>query len=230
MPSPRPVARIPTLAVIHSVPYRMERQRGRPMHVRTTRSERQFLRAARVQSGGSGMQNYLVITALGEDRPGIINRLSGAIADAGCNVVDSRMTVLGGEFAVMQMIDGRWDALARLEDALPGLGDELGLHIHWKRTREQERSRNLLPYSVEVVAMDHPGIVHQLAQFFSGRGINIRDLSTTRYPAAHTGTPMFAVNMLLEVPGETQIAVLREEFLDFCDQMNLDAVFEPVKH
>lgn len=176
------------------------------------------------------MENYLVITALGEDRPGIINRLAAAVVDAGCNVVDSRMTVLGGEFAVIQMVSGRWDALAKLENALSGLGDELGLHIHWKRTQDRARTGDLLPYAVEVVAMDHPGIVHQLAQFFSARGINIRDLSTTRYPAAHTGTPMFAVNILLEIPGSTQIAVLREEFLDFCDQMNLDAVFEPVKH
>lgn len=176
------------------------------------------------------MENYLVITALGEDRPGIINRLAGAIADAGCNVVDSRMTVLGGEFAVIQMISGRWDALAKLETALPGIGEELGLHVHWKRTRDRDAATDLLPYAVEVVAMDHPGIVHQLAQFFSARGINIRDLSTTRYAAAHTGTPMFSVNILMEVPGSTQIAVLREEFLDFCDQMNLDAVFEPVKH
>lgn len=176
------------------------------------------------------MENYLVITALGEDRPGIINRLAGAISEAGCNVVDSRMTVLGGEFAIIQLVSGRWDALAKLEAALPGVGTELDLHIHAKRTRERDRSGDLLPYAVEVVAMDHPGIVHQLAEFFSARGINIRDLSTTRYPAAHTGTPMFAVNLLMEIPGSTQIAVLREEFLDFCDQMNLDAVFEPVKH
>lgn len=176
------------------------------------------------------MDNYLVITALGEDHPGIINRLAAAVAEAGCNVVDSRMTVLGGEFAVIQMVGGRWDALAKLENALPGLGDELGLHVHWKRTHDRAHTGDLLPYAVEVVAMDHPGIVHQLAQFFSARGINIRDLSTTRYPAAHTGTPMFAVNLLLEIPGSTQIAVLREEFLDFCDQLNLDAVFEPVKH
>ena len=40
---------------------------------------------------------------------------------------------------------------------------------------------------------------------------------------------MFSVHMLLDVPGEIQIASLREEFLDFCDQLNLDAVIEPMK-
>ncbi len=80
-----------------------------------------------------------------------------------------------------------------------------------------------------MVALDHPGIVHNLASFFSQRNINIQDLATACYCAAHTGTPMFSVHMTLDVPADTHIAGLREEFLDFCDRLNLDAVIEPVK-
>lgn len=175
------------------------------------------------------MQNLLVITALGEDRPGIVDRLSRLIADSGCGILDSRMTVLGGEFAIIQLVSGKWNELAKLENQLNGAGRELGLHLHWKRTTPPRTSGDLLPYAVDVVSMDHPGIVHQLAHFFSARQINIRDLSTSRYAAAHTGTPMFTVHMTLDVPGSTHIATLREEFLEFCDQRNLDAIFEPVK-
>ncbi len=175
------------------------------------------------------MQNLLVITALGEDRPGIVDALSKVIVDAGCSILDSRMTVLGGDFAVIQLVSGKWNQLAKLENQLESVGQELKLHLHWKRTTPPKPSGDLLPYAVDVVSMDHPGIVHQLAHFFSTRGINIRDLTTNRYAAAHTGTPMFSVHITLDVPGSTQIAVLREEFLEFCDRLNLDAIFEPVK-
>jgi len=57
------------------------------------------------------MESYLVITALGEDKPGIVDKLSQTVAECGCNVVDSRMTVLGGEFAVIQLISGKWNEL-----------------------------------------------------------------------------------------------------------------------
>jgi glycine cleavage system transcriptional repressor len=107
--------------------------------------------------------------------------------------------------------------------------NSLGMQITAKRTRPRPRSGDFLPYAVDVVALDHPGIVHNLAAFFAGREINIQDLSTTTYAAAHTGTPMFSVHMILDVPGNTHIATLREEFLDFCDRLNLDAVIEPVK-
>ncbi|HDJ86419.1 MAG TPA: glycine cleavage system protein R, partial [Chromatiales bacterium] len=43
------------------------------------------------------MNNLLVVSALGQDRPGIVNELSLAILNCGCNIEDSRMTVLGGE-------------------------------------------------------------------------------------------------------------------------------------
>jgi len=57
------------------------------------------------------MENYLVITALGEDNPGIVHKLTETVTNCSCNVVDSRMTVLGGEFAVILMASGKWNHL-----------------------------------------------------------------------------------------------------------------------
>ncbi|MGD8514343.1 MAG: glycine cleavage system protein R, partial [Granulosicoccaceae bacterium] len=68
-----------------------------------------------------------------------------------------------------------------------------------------------------------------VAEFFSSRNINIEDLSTGSYAAAHTGTPMFSMNMTISIPAEQSIAELREQFMQFCDELNLDAVMEPVK-
>jgi glycine cleavage system transcriptional repressor len=174
-------------------------------------------------------KNYLVISALGKDRPGIVNKLSEAILADGCNIADSRMTVLGGEFAIMLMVEGAWNTLGRLEEVIPELGKSLGLTIISERTEEKRADTGLLPYGVEVVAMDHPGIVHSLASFFSQRNINIEDMVTSSYAAAHTGTPMFSVNMSVGIPSETHIASLRDEFMEFCDALNLDAVLEPIK-
>lgn len=175
------------------------------------------------------MKNLLVITALGEDRPGIVNDVSRLIVDAGCNIEDSRMTVLGGDFALILLVSGKWNELAKLENSLPQLARKQNLLLHAKRTEPPRARGNLLPYAVEVVALDQPGIVHQLANFFAKREISIRDMATASYAAAHTGTPMFSVQMTVDVPAAAHIAALREEFMDFCDQLNLDAIMEPVK-
>ena len=173
--------------------------------------------------------NYLVISAVGADRPGIVNDLSEIILDHDCNIIDSRMIMLGGEFAVLLMISGNWNNVAKLEDKLTNLQKKLGLAITHKRTEERHPKTNLVPYEVEVITIDHPGIVFQLANFFSTREINIEEVNTNSYSAPHTGTPMFSVNMVVDVPSTVSIAALREEFLDFCDEHNMDAAIETTK-
>lgn len=175
------------------------------------------------------MESLLVITALGEDKPGIINQLSEIVVDCSCNIIDSRMSVLGGEFAVMLMVTGKWNELAKLEDTLSAASDSLALTIACKRTQSSQPSADLMPYSIEVITLDQPGIVHELAGFFSSRSINIQELNTTQYPAAHTGTPMFALQLTANIPAGLPIVSLRDEFLDFCESLNMDATMEPTK-
>jgi len=86
-----------------------------------------------------------------------------------------------------------------------------------------------MPYCIEVISIDQPGIVHELARFFSSRNINIHELNTTQYAAAHTGTPMFALHLTANIPASMHIAGLRDEFLDFCETQNMDATMEPMK-
>lgn len=173
--------------------------------------------------------NYLMITASGEDKVGIVDRFSGKIAESGCNIEESRMAVLGEQFALIMLLSGPWNALSKLEVQMGALGEQLGLTIIHKRTRQRERTRPAIPYSVEVLAMDHPGIVRDLAAFFARNGINIEELQTDTYPAPHTGTPMFSVVMAVGIHADIHIPTLRGNFLDYCDDLNLDASFEPAR-
>jgi glycine cleavage system transcriptional repressor len=173
--------------------------------------------------------SYLVITASGDDRVGLVDRLSARIAESGCNIEESRMTVLGGKFAIIMLVAGPWNALSKLESQIGPLGEHLGLTIIHERTHKRKHAAAAVPYSVEVVSMDHPGIVRDLAAFFSRQSINIEEMHTSAYPAPHTGTPMFSVNMTVGVPADTHIPTLRGDFLDYCDDLNLDAIFEPAR-
>jgi glycine cleavage system transcriptional repressor len=182
-----------------------------------------------VNSQPTAKPNQLAISAIGEDKPGIVDELSRCIMSSGCGIVDSRMTILGGDFAILMLVDGNWNSLAKLETQLQPLEERLGLTITSRRTSPKVPRRDLLPYGIDVAAMDQPGIVHNLARFFSQRQINIQEMVTSSYAAAHTGTPMFTVHMTVDIPASLQISTLREEFMDVCDQLNLDAVMEPVK-
>jgi glycine cleavage system transcriptional repressor len=171
----------------------------------------------------------LVITASGDDKIGLVEGFTRRISESACNIEESRMASLGGRFALLMRVSGNWDALAKLEARLPVVGEELGLALTQQRTRLTRPEKPLIPYTVEVAALDQPGIVNSLANFFARLHINIEALDTETYPAPHTGAPMFAVHMTLGIPADAHIATLRGDFLDYCDDQNLDATFEPVR-
>ena len=86
-----------------------------------------------------------------------------------------------------------------------------------------------MPYSIDAVCLDQTGIVSALSGFCASRDIDIAEVATRSYPAAHTGALMFSVQMIVNVPSRLHLAHLREEFMEFCDSRNLDAILEPVK-
>lgn len=162
-----------------------------------------------------------VISTIGRDRPGIVNELSQTVFNLGLSIEDSRMTVLGGEFAVLMSVAGDEQALGELDKRLTTLARAADFAYLFRRTADRAGVRNL-PYQVRVVAMDHPGIVHSIASFFSARNINIRELETETEHAPHTGTPIFNLTMTVEVPHGTKVAQLRNEFQAFCEERDLD--------
>ncbi len=175
------------------------------------------------------MQQLIVISALGSDRAGVVNDLTRVILDCGGNIQESRMTALGSEFAMLLLVSGNWHTLDRLEKNLKRFAEGNDLTVQLQRTEPRKYETELLPYAVDVVCLDQAGIVHNLASFMAGRGIEIAEVTTRSYPAAHTGAPMFAVQMVINVPASVHVSTLREEFMEFCDQLNLDAILEPVK-
>ncbi len=157
------------------------------------------------------------------------HELTRIISECGGNIAESLMAALGSEFAMQLLVNGNWHSLARIESELARLAETGALSVHLKRTEPRAARTDMLPYSVDIVSLDQTGILAGLSGFFAGRGIDISEVSTRSYAAAHTGAPMFAVQMVINVPGKLHVAQLREDFMDFCDSLNLDAILEPVK-
>lgn len=175
-------------------------------------------------------KTFLALSILGEDRPGLVFEITQVVAQSGCNVEDSRMTALGHETAILFLLSGNWNAIAKLEANLPHLEKRANLQLTYKRTEARTYSDKLLPYVVEAVALDRPGLIHSLVSFFTERGIAIQEFSTMNSPALYTNAPMFSAHLKINIPGDLHIPNLRQEFMEFCDEMNLDSIIEPIKN
>lgn len=174
-------------------------------------------------------ENHLLINAYTTHPASPLLPVSRRIADSGCNLVDARLSTVGRDVSVTALAVGSWDAVAKLESMLTRLEREEGIKLNWYRTGAKPMQSNLLPYIVEVISSDKQGIMFQLADFFDTQGITIESLHCTRYRAMQTGADMFSAQLTIGVPAEMHIAALRDDFLEFCDHLNLDAIMDPMK-
>ncbi|MGA0104647.1 MAG: glycine cleavage system protein R, partial [Steroidobacteraceae bacterium] len=118
------------------------------------------------------MKQHIAIAAIGGDRIGLVHDLSKVIADCGGSISESRMTALGADFAILMMVSGNWHSIARMETELKRLAESTGVSLQVRRTEPRKVREDQIPYSVDVVCLEQPGIVAALTGFFAARGID----------------------------------------------------------
>ncbi|MFC3912419.1 glycine cleavage system protein R [Pseudaeromonas sharmana] len=166
------------------------------------------------------MIHYLVVTALGSDRAGIVNQVTHVISECGCNIVDSRLAILGNEFTFTMLLSGEWNALTRLESILPTRSHELNLVTLMKRTTRHQITDYPLRAQAELLIRDEPGIVSQCTGFFSAQGWDLHALRSETLPM--TPHDMLHARFELQLPQIDSEPMLAAQFADFCQQLGAE--------
>ena len=177
------------------------------------------------------MREYRILSACGPDGPGIVRQVSEFLYSHACNMEDSRMAVLGGQFAFMMLFSGSGPDVVRLEGDLAAFLKESGLQAQLLPAMAPAMvdRQPALPVRVELVAMDAPGIMVQLAQILEENKVNIESLEARLAPAPSSGTSISSVKMKIAVPRDVSPVDLKRALLDLAKQINLDILFQPVQ-
>lgn len=173
--------------------------------------------------------HQLVITAVGPDRPGLVDEFSGFLLEEGANLADSRMVNLRGQFALIVLAEvADEDAAAKIRQTAAAAGKRIGLNVSVNTEDEsQATTQKGLAYRLRTYAMDQPGIVHRITHLLHERGVNIEELQTRLQPGSYTGTPQFSMQLTMTVPADQPIKILRADLQKLCESLNCDVDMEP---
>ncbi len=170
----------------------------------------------------------LTISALGNNTTHFITDILAAVSSCNCNVVELRSSLLAHTTAAYLLVSGNWNHIAKLESTLDLLQKRLEINIHTLRPELIHKSREGIPYSLETMSLDRPNIIDSITSFLFEHDIRIEEIYASSYHAPYIKTPVFSTKFILIFPPEVRILVFREEFLEFCDTLNIDAIIEPV--
>ncbi len=169
-------------------------------------------------------EQFLVLSALGSDRPGLVAEVTEYMTERGANVEDSRMAVLGAEFGILLLVSGTADEIAAVERDLPSLQGKTGLEVLTRRTKSPEDHRRaaVIPCLITAEALDQEGIVRAVARALSAAGVNIVSLETSAYEAPVTGSRLFRMEARVDIPSNLTIGKVRKAMDEVAEAENLD--------
>ena len=174
--------------------------------------------------------NYLVISIIGSNRLDLIKILAKLSTSSGCNILDCRIASMGQELGMLFYVAGNWSAIAKLEALLSHQAHKYDLQILCKRTHPIENPLPQLPYHVQIVSLDKPGIISDIADFFAKESIPIFCLNIEHpKPTGHPSS-ILTLNLIIQMGAHIHLASLRERFIDYCENRNLDATLEPLRY
>lgn len=162
------------------------------------------------------------LAAIGRDRPGIVAAVAKVLYEQGCNVEDSSMTLLRGNFSIMLVLESpEGTTPASLAGALRPACDAIGLTysvLDIEDTADVPHPSHILT----VYGADKPGILYQVAQALADDGVNITDLDSRLVGADE---PVYALILELAVPGDAKR--VEERLIEIAATIGVDLTLRP---
>ncbi len=177
------------------------------------------------------VERWFILSAIGADRPGLVAELAQLILECDGNLEDSRMTILGTDFAVILLCSSTAaDAGDRLAVGAKRLEREHGLTILLRHLEAGPRPAVPAPghrlFRMQAAGEDKAGIVAGLCRVLAEHGVNIAELATRSRPGPG-GSPHYEMTLALEVPGRTDPQALRAALEREADRLVIDLSLAP---
>lgn len=168
----------------------------------------------------------IVLTLIGEDRPGLVEEVAGLVASHGGSWVESRMAHLAGQFAGIlrvRVADGVADDLS---DVLRELA-KVGLTVTVVGAEEPEvEEQGKKTVALEVVGQERAGIVAEVARVLREKGVNVEELKTECGSAPMSGEMLFTARATLSVPSGVGLDDLRAAFEEVAADLMVDVTLD----
>lgn len=167
----------------------------------------------------------LTVSAIGEDRPGIVAAVTGLLLEHGCNLADCSMSLLRRQFAMILLVEAP-DELSEegLAAALEEPARRFGLVTSVREVPHAETTSSGRPHVVSVYGPDRPGIVHRVASVLAGLGANVTDLVSRL-----AGDDLYMVVVEVDLPDEADAGAVANELQAAAREMAVELTFRPAE-
>lgn len=165
---------------------------------------------------------YISLTAIGKDKPGLVSAIAKVLYEYKCNIEDSTMTILHGQFAMILILSFPADVNpSNLYSKLLKSSQPTGMSFSYCELASYapKKKKFLNPYIISVYGADKPGIVFRISDFLAGEKINITDVRTKLSKNGKKKTYIMIIEA--DIPKKTSVTKIKREFLALADSLDV---------
>lgn len=164
-----------------------------------------------------------VLTAIGEDRPGLVAALASLVDEQGGNWVDSQLALLAGSFAGIVQVELPLERTEGFLAALPGLAGEVGLTVTATESRgSAEAPGPHRPLRLHLLGQDRTGMVREVTSALRSQGATIDGLRSWTREAPEGGGMLFEAEAEVRLPAEAAEDEVREALETIAAELMVD--------
>ena len=161
----------------------------------------------------------IIITAIGNDSPGLVNKITSIINQNNGNIENSKMIKIKDQFAMI--VDFYLaENLDTIKSELENIKD---LNIFYQSTKDLD-NLDITSTTYFIKGSDDQGIVNKISEFFSSKRINITEVETFIDHAPITGSPLFNMKITVDCKKSIDMDEMNQKISTICDDLNLDVI------
>lgn len=170
------------------------------------------------------MTKRVLLSVLGEDRPGLVESIADIVRHYEGNWLESRLSHLAGKFSGLITVEIKQDAYTHLVSRLEELHKD-GLSIRIEEINADSADTREI-YRIELVGNDKPGIVRDIARVMAMDGVNVEEIRTHRGSAAWSGGDIFEATIQVSLPSGLDPDKLRGDLENLANDLMVDIKFQ----
>jgi len=171
------------------------------------------------------MTQRFIMTAFGKDRPGIAADVTQILYENDCNLEDTSMTLLAGEFTLILLFSApSLNVEGPLSRACRRLEQEKNVSAFFRpvESRDATQTSGYFLRTIHVEGLDHAGIVYRTSRFLAVNQINIANLRSTVKASPESGTAIYVMDIRVQIPEGIEMDAVKQGLADVADALNVD--------
>ena len=167
--------------------------------------------------------NKIIINAFGDDKPGLVSKITNVIKKYNGNIEISKIIQLESDFTLLMLVE---ISSNNTKELFNGLDKITNLKINYKITQKKILNNTFREYMFTVNVADNEGIIYLYSNLFKKFNVNILSMESYVKNAANTGYPIFILDSVLTIPNKIDLKKFKSKLIEISETNNVDFEFK----